>query len=222
MLSAQQLRQVLPTVPRGAIRGPWYRAVAFDYLLRPPPGAAPGSGVNPLWPGGALLRGARFTPRQTRPRVPGTAAVGFESLYLAEDELTPILEIAGVLRPPNSPIPLFFDPQVLMTVDGVLTDIIDVTDGQVQNALGTNLQELTGIWVVAQASYLAGQGAMPPTQVLGQSAFDVGGIVGLRYPSSKSTSAAAAVVVFSDRLSGGQSYLQVFNRRSGSLTGRLP
>jgi len=222
MLSAPQLRQVLPTLTRCAIRGPWYRAIIFDYLLGPPPGAPPGSATEPLWAGGAPSRGARFTPRQTRPTAPGTAAAGFGSVYLAEDELTPILEIAGVLRPPNSPVPLLFEPQVLMTVDGVLTDIVDVTDGQVQSALGTNLQERTGDWVVAQDRYLAGTGAMPPTQVLGQAAYDVGGIVGLRYPSSKSTSGAAALVVFSDRLIGGQSYLQVFNKPGGSLTGRLP
>lgn len=61
-----------------------------------------------------------------------------------------------------------------MTVDGALTDIVDVTDSQVQNALGTNLQELTGAWVPAQASCLAGTGAMPPTQVLGQAAYEAG------------------------------------------------
>jgi hypothetical protein len=31
-----------------------------------------------------------------------------DALYLAEDELTPFLEITGVIRTPGSPVPLFF------------------------------------------------------------------------------------------------------------------
>ncbi len=136
--------------------------------------------------------------------------------------MTPLLEVTGVQKPPNSFIPLRFEPQVLMTVDGILTDILDVTDGQVQIALGTTLQELTGDWVVQQADYLIGKGPMPPTQVLGQAAYEVGGIVGLKYSSSKSVAIGSGIVVFSDRLAQGQSYLEVFNKPSGGLRQRLP
>jgi len=119
-------------------------------------------------------------------------------------------------------MPLRFEPQVLMTVDGILTDILDVTDRQVQIALGTTLQELTGDWVVQQADYLAGKGPMSPTQILGQAAYEVGGIVGLKYSSSKNVAGGSGIVVFSDRLAQGKSYLEVFNKPSGGLRQRLP
>jgi hypothetical protein len=146
---------------------------------------------------------------------------GIDSLYLAEDELTPLLEIAGVLRPPGSTVPLLFDPQVMMTVDGVLTDIIDLTDIATQQTLGTTYQELTGHWQIQQASHLAGQGGLPPTQALGQEAFRAGNVVGLRYPSSKSPG-SAALVVFTGRLVGGRHRLEVFNQPRGALQQSLP
>ncbi len=138
------------------------------------------------------------------------------------DEMTPLREVTGVLTPPNSPVPLLFEPQVLMTVDGILTDVLDVTDGQVQSALGTTLQELTGDWAIQQEDYLAGKGPMPPTQVLGQAAYEFGAIAGLKYRSSKEVAGASGIVVFLDRLAQGQSYLEVFNKPSGILQQRLP
>ena len=85
----------------------------------------------------------------------GPGAPGIDCVYLAEDELTPLLEIAGVLRAAGSPVPLLFEPQVMMTVDGVLSDVLDLTDVSTQHALGTTHQELTGSWVVQQ-SHLPG------------------------------------------------------------------
>lgn len=130
------------------LRGPWYRAVRYEYVVGPPPGAPPGAAVQPLWSGGAARGGARFTPKATAGGAGGGAAAIQSLLYLAEDERTPLMEIAGVLRPPGSPVPLLFPPQVMMTVDGVLTDVLDVTDVAVQRLLGTFQQELTGDWVV--------------------------------------------------------------------------
>ena len=136
--------------------------------------------------------------------------------------MTPLLEVTGVLRPLGSSVPLVFEPLVLMTVAGVLTEIIDLTNIQVQSALGTNLQELTGAWVVQQADYLAGKGPMPPTQILGQAAYDAGTIVGLKYASSKSAANAVGILVFTERLVQGQNYLEVFNKSTGVLQQRLP
>jgi RES domain-containing protein len=215
MLAPQALRRVLPTVGRVPLRGPWYRAVNFDYLSSPPPGGSPGSAVQPLWPGGAARKGARFTPQA----VPG--APGIDCLYLAEDELTPLQEIAGILRPPGSPVPLLFEPQVLLTVDGVLTDIVDLTDAGTQAALGTTRQELTGIWLLQQSSYLAGTGPMPPTQLLAAEAFASRAVVGLRYPSSKNAS-GIGLAVFTSRLVSGRHLLKVYNQRGGRLQQSLP
>lgn len=146
---------------------------------------------------------------------------GIDCLYMAEDELTPLLEIAGVLRPASSAVPLLFEPQVMMAVDGALTDIVDLVDAPVQQALGTTHQELTGHWQIQQAQHLAGQGPLPPTQVLGLAAFHSGTIVGLRYPSSKNPG-AASLVVFTARLRVGRHQLRLFNRPRSALQQLLP
>ena len=221
MLSRQALRKVLPTLPRIPLRGPWYRAVNYDHLTGPPPGSSAGSAVQPLWPGGAARKGARFTPRAVTAGAPGSGAPGIDGLYLAEDEITPLLEIASVFRPPGSGVPLLFEPQVMMTVDGVLTDVLDLTDTATQLAVGTTHQELTGRWLIQQSSYLAGQGPPPPTQVLGQEAFGARRVVGLRYPSSKNPK-GVGLVVFTGRLRPNQHSLKVFNQRVGKLQQSLP
>jgi RES domain-containing protein len=215
MLALHALRRVLPSLATIPARGPWYRAVAFDHLTGPPPGAAVGAPLQPLWPGGASRKGARFTPGASNP------GQGIDSLYLAEDELTPLLEITGVLRPSGIAAPLLFPPQVLMTVDGVLSELLDLTDTSTQRALGTTHQELTGAWAVQQSIYLAGQGPLPPTQLLGQETFRSGGIVGLRYPSSKNPT-GVGVVVFTARLQPRRHALGVFNLPSGALQQSLP
>lgn len=95
MISDTALRRVLPRLARQthSYFGPWYRAVRFDYLLAAPPDAPPGSPVQPLWAGGAWQNGARFTPPNS-----------FDTLYLAEDIFTPLLEIgAAVLGPSGFP-----------------------------------------------------------------------------------------------------------------------
>lgn len=217
MHSAGVLRRILPGLPRRPLHGPWYRAVNFDLLHGPPlPGfLAP----QPLWPGGAARRGARFTPRAVR--APGGVTAGIDALYLAEDELTPLAEISGVLRPAGSAVTLLFEPQVLMTVDGSLTDVLDLTDPSIQKAIGTTHQQLTGSWVVQQAHFLAGTAPMPPTQVLGQEAFRTGRIIGLRYPSSKNPT-GIGIVVFTARLRKAAHRLEVFNQPRGALQQSMP
>ena len=215
MLPVTKLRRALAKQPRVSYSGPWYRAVVFDYLLKPPPGVTAGSPVQPLWPGGARRKGARFTPKET-------PAPGIDCLYLATDELTPMLEVSGVLRPPGSPVPLVFEPQVLMTVRGVLTNIVDITQLGVQTALGTSHAELTGDWLVPQEQYLAGKGPMPPTQVLGQAAYEDGNILGLAYRSTKSSTSSLGIVVFTERLAKVFSYLELYNKIGGTLQQRLP
>ena len=52
-------------------------------------------------------------------------------------------------------------PWVLITVEGILPRVLDVTVSGVQSALGTNGQELTGAWRHIQAT-----GQEAPTQPL--------------------------------------------------------
>jgi RES domain-containing protein len=215
MLPPPALQQALQGASLTAVRGPWYRAVNYDQVIGPPRGAR----SQPLWGGGAARQGARFTP--PAPTGPGGAGAGIDCLYLAEDEVTPLLEIAGVLRPPGSSIPLLFVPQVMMTVDGVLTDVLDLTDSGIQRLLGTSDQELTGHWLMQQAMHLAGQGSPPPTQRLGAEAFAAGHIVGLRYRSSKNPQ-GVGIMVFPTRLVQGRHSLAVFNHAGGTLQQSLP
>ena len=221
MLPDPQLAQALATVQRVSLHGPWYRTLAFDHLQGPPRGRPSGSPVEPLWPGGPRLRGARFTPKETPATPVLVANRSFDSLYVASDVDTALLEVTGVLRPPGSPLPLIFEPQVVMTVDGVLTDVIDLTDRVVQRALGTSRQELTGDWALQQADYLLGQASMPDTQRVGQQAEQIRTIVGLKFPSSKNVR-GFGVVVFTSRLAGGASFVELFNKPSRGLQQRLP
>jgi RES domain len=171
--------------------------------------------VQPLWPGGAQLKGARFTPKCS-------SGPGINCLYLATDELTPIVEVAGIYRPSGSAVDLKFEPQVLMTVEGVLTSVVDLTEPIAQSKLGTSHAELTGEWLVPQDEYLAGRGPMPLTQMLGQAAYDEGTILGLAYRSTKSASGKLSLVIFTDRLAKSLSYLELHNKTSGTLQQYLP
>jgi hypothetical protein len=215
VLPYANLVAILPTLPRIPLAGPWYRAVAFDHLQGPPPGAPVGSPIQPLWPGGCHQKGVRFTPK-------APAAAAINGLYLGTEEMTTIAEVAGVLRPPGSPVAIVFKPLVLMSVLGALTNLVDTTDPVVQTALGTNQQEVTGNWAQAQAKYLAGTGPMPPTQVLGQAAFDAGGIAGLIYESTKSATNGKGILVFTDRLAAAGSYVELYNEPGGKLLQRIP
>jgi hypothetical protein len=54
-------------------------------------------------------------------------------------------------------------PWVLITVEGILLRVLDITVPEVQAAVGTNPQELTGAWRHVQAV-----GREAPTQTLGR------------------------------------------------------
>ncbi len=218
MKPPRALKHALLTVPLKAFGGPWYRAVNYDHLTGPPPGAPRSAPLQPLWSGGAARNGARFTPKA----VGGTSGAGpaIACLYFAEDELTPLMEIAGVLRPSGSRVALVFPPQVMMTVNGAIGSVLDLTDPVIHSSLGTSHQELSGAWAVQQSAYLAGLGPMPPTQQLGAAAFASGRIAGMRYPSSKNPT-GVGVVVFPARLVAGEQQLTVFSP-SGTLEQSLP
>lgn len=221
MLPTRALRKVLLTLPRISLPGPWYRAVNYDHLGGPRPGFPAGGAVPPLWAGGPARKGARFTPRAVAAGATGSPVSGIDCLYLAEDELTPLLEIASVLRPRGSRLPLRFEPQVIMAVDGALSDVLDLTQAATQLALGTTLAELTAPWILQQANHLAGLAPLPPTQALGEAAFAAGSIAALRYPSSKNP-AGVGLVVFTIRLVAGRDSLNLFNHSTGRLQQSLP
>jgi len=179
-------------------------------LLGPPPGFT--GPVQPLWSGGASRNGARFTPRET-----------FGSIYVASDPVTALKEVVAIFLTPHAPpLTLRTPPWTVFAVDGILTELVDLTDAAVQRTLGTNLQELTGDWVVSQDQYLKGDGPLPPTQLLGQVGYESGVMLGFKYPSSKSVADGYGIVVFSDLLvSCSPSHLEVSDP-DGDLEQRLP
>lgn len=71
------------------------------------------------------------------------------------------------------------------------TGILDLMDPARRRQLRTNLQELTGLWVLEP---------YPATQRLGQAAYDSNRIVAIRYPSSLGEELEPNLVVFVDRL----------------------
>jgi hypothetical protein len=112
-------------------------------------------------------------------------------------------------------------PWVLFAVAGVVAEILDLSNANIQSALNTNLQEMTGNWSYSQEQFLKNLGPLPPTQVLGQAAYDSGVITGIRYPSAKSPQ-STCLVVFTDRLKiNNQNSLKVYDP-NGFLSGQLP
>lgn len=207
MLPEAKLREIVGTLPAIALHGPWSRTVALRHLQTAPPGAPEGGPPQPLWPGGASIYGARFTPRG-----------GFASVYLASDHHTALAEVQAVIRTGTGPaITLDRQPWVVLGVDGLLTRVLDLTDPTVRERIGSSLSELTGDW-----SYSHEIGETPPTQILGHVAYDSGAFVGLYYISARDPRRGRNVAVFADRLQDfPPSHLRVVDP-AGRLSQRLP
>jgi RES domain-containing protein len=202
MLQHSDLIAALKSVPRITIHGPWSRCIEYALTKGPPPGRAPGSPAGPLWPGGAVLSGARFTPRGS-----------FSTLYLASDKVTALIEIGSIFSHAGLvSTTIATNPAVVFAVDGVLTDVVDLTDEAIQKAIGTSTQELTGAWRLSPSS---------PTHECGQAAFDCGVITALKFPSSKHAG-AWCLAIFTDRLTlNPANFVEVVDSTS-SLAQRLP
>jgi len=198
MLTAAKLAAALGATKLTSAHGPWSRAVGYRHLLRPPPGLT--GPPQPLWGGAARLVGARFTPKGS-----------FDSIYLANDPITAFIEVSALLLLPGGPVPVRSTPWVIVSVDGILNNLLDLTDAATLAALSTSEQEMTGTWVKAAA---------PPTQMLGQAAYDSGRISGILYRPAKHP-AGFNLVAFPDRISlSPANYLAVYDPH-GNLTQRI-
>jgi len=207
MFSRSTLGKRLASLATTTEHGPWSRAIGFHLLKGPPPGAPATSPPQPLWPGGAPLNGARFTPRGS-----------FGSLYLAENPVTALQEVVSIFIPSKTaaPVTLKTSPWVVVTIEGVLTNVVDLTDSSVQKHLGTTVAELTGDWLYTQSI-----GGVPSTQLLGQAAYEAG-IVALKYTSAKAVGTGNSLVVFTDNLAANvANFLEVYDEH-GNLGQRLP
>jgi RES domain-containing protein len=199
MLPPLQLAAALANARLISAHGPWSRAIGYRYLLGPPPGQT--GPPQPLWGGAAGLAGARFTPRG-----------GFDSIYLANDPITAFIEVSALVLLPGGPVPVRSAPWVVVSVDGIINNLLNLTDPASLTALGTTAQEMTGSWVTTPH---------PPTQLLGQLAYDSGRIAGIQYASAKHPG-GVNLVVFPDRITiAAGDYLQTFDPH-GNLAQRLP
>lgn len=203
MLDALALANALAIVPLISLSGVWHRAIDQEYLTGPPPGFPAGSPPQPLWAGGAKANGGRFTPKGS-----------FDTLYICSDPTTAMLEVGAVFMPPKGPlISARRNPLTLTQAEGALEAVLDLMNEDIQEALGTNEQELTGNWRTA---------TNPPTHVLGTAVHASGRILAIRSYSAKNRGAGKILAVFTDHLSRfPPSFVEVVDS-SGKLTQRLP
>ncbi len=198
MLPRLQLAAALASVDLTTGHGPWSRAIGYRYLQSPPPGQF--GPPQPLWGGAAKIAGARFT-----------AAGSFDSIYLAHDPVTAFIEVSALVLLPGGPVPVRTAPWVVISVDGILGNLLDLTNGATLSALGTNEQEMTGAWVATKN---------PPTQLLGRLAYESGRIAGIKYASAKHPG-GLNLVVFPDRIPiTANNYLEVYDPH-GNLAQRI-
>ena len=199
MLPPLQLAAALKRATLVSAHGPWFRAIGYRHLLGPPPGrTAP---PQPLWGGAAKLQGARFTP-----------SGGFDSIYLANDPITAFIEVSALILLPDGPVPVRSVPWVVITVDGIVNNLLDLTDPATLAALGTTAQEMTGTWVATPH---------PPTQLVGRLAYDSGRISGIKYASAKNPGGINLVVYPNLLAIAAGNYLEVYDPH-GHLAQRLP
>jgi hypothetical protein len=202
--AGRRLAEALAHVPLIELHGPWARAVAFQHLRAAPSGHPPESPVQPLWPGSATLRGARFTPKG-----------GFGSVYLSGDAVTALAEVEGVflhrqLRPVLVPCRQVW---LVIRVEGLLTRVLNLADPKVQTLLGSSPAELTGPWLGMDR---------PPTQRLGQAADTVSTVMRdcRKKASPKPSSAAAMAHNLAASPSGLVNNLDACQKATGSFASR--
>ncbi len=205
MFKRRTLLRKLASCPLRSVAGPFVRCVEHRHLAAPPPGALPGSGPRPLWPGGSKLFGQRFTPKG-----------GFDTAYLACDPVTALAEVQLALVGPTGASLLSRPPTIVLTITGVVLNVLDTTNPVIQALLGTTLSELTGAW-----AWVPG-GGMAPTQILGEASYASKRVHGILYHSTKNMHGGGlCLAVFPDRLDPVHESLIVHDP-SGGLVDRLP
>jgi hypothetical protein len=86
MLSEKKLVAAIRALKGVARHGPFSRCVGYQHLALVPKARGKSSRPQPLWGMGSKQFGGRFTPQNS-----------FETIYLAEDPVTALAEVSGVL-----------------------------------------------------------------------------------------------------------------------------
>jgi len=109
----------------------------------------------------------------------------YNCIYLGEDVDTVLREVLHGSK---------FPPKVLVSVDVRVSYLLDLTDGGVLEGLDTSFQEMTGRWEGIYA-----EDKIPPTQILGQAAFDSGIFEGILYLSRQSEGTSRNLALFKEK-----------------------
>ncbi|MBZ0274070.1 RES family NAD+ phosphorylase [bacterium] len=156
------------------------------------------------------MTGGRFNPRET-----------FDTIYLAADSITASCEVgAAIFQPGGAPIAVEHMPLVFVSIRGTVSDLLDLREPDICDALHTSDIELTNDWRYWQSLHAMGVSSIPPTQELGRAAYMCGVIRGLVFPSSKNRPHGICLAIFPDRLADGD-FLEVHDP-SGRLVERYP
>jgi RES domain-containing protein len=204
VLPEKQLRAALRKIAPVPIEGPFSRAVALHYLF-PKAAPAPHAKPQPLWGMGSKRFGGRFTPKNS-----------FETVYIAKDIVTAFTEVQALISIPTGPaFTTVTAPWVAVTIQGILTSVLDLTRAANVQVIGSSYQELAGAW-----RSVPGQTGEPPTHMLGRLCHSSRRFDGICYPSSKNPPFGVCVAVFPDRLRK-PAYLEVYDPH-GNVAQRLP
>ncbi len=117
-------------------------------------------------------------------------AGGSPALYFADNPVTALYEVGRMFRAQYA---VAAPPGILLSVRLELASgVLDLRKRAVQALLGTSRQELTGQWLTED---------LAPTQLLGETAYELGNIVAVHAPSAADPSGLSeTVVIFKDRL----------------------
>jgi RES domain-containing protein len=199
MLPVARLHVAFAALPPAECRRNLFRVVRQKFM------------GTPLATVGATKFGARFTP-----------VGGPDMLYLAEDPLTAFVEYhqqaLATIHTHDDPFIARFAASGTVVPQAVLTAgrVLDLTRREVRSALGTDLVELAGPWRAPAGAPL------PPTQVLGQEAFNSGLFEAIRYPSARHPNGICIAVFVTRLVAGGTAHIDLDDPANGGLKQRIP
>ncbi|MBC6454744.1 MAG: RES family NAD+ phosphorylase [Hormoscilla sp. SP5CHS1] len=143
MLEDDRLNAVLSTLPTIALEGIAFRSVLERFAN------------EPLSAIGSQLVGGRYNLRGE-----------FEALYLANSEQTALQEVRVLFETSQGLVAISGPPRVIFSVEYSFNAVLDITNPEIENNLGTNFQELTGLWEPMQRQH-----QLAPTQRLGAAVY---------------------------------------------------
>jgi len=165
------LKAKLKEISGSAVTGLFYRSIDYRYISDP---------LNSI---GSTIHGGRYNQKGT-----------FEVLYLAPDQETAQKEALKSLSK-------YIPPRVFLTIDVLLSKLINLEEDQVIQLLGIKKELLSSNWIVADGeSY---------TQKLGRIIYESELFEGIRYPSAQ-VAGKYNLAIFSDRLQK-NSFVKVYD-----------